>query len=173
LYIIRSHPPCTVQYFSVGSGTTSSQVALVVCGKARKGTENDSDMVRSASLSTFISSTSSIRGRGLDVDTHRYIVGITCTGGDSTTSSASPSSGVSVCGAMFRFVLDRDCFFSNRFIVSAFSSSSFFSVKFLRFRAVSSRFKAISSSVSGFFFRPEAGWLRETCVGSTTFARTA
>lgn len=144
-----------------------------------KGTENDSDIVRSASLSTFIPSTSSIRGRGLDVDTHRYIVGITWMGGVSTMSSASPSSGVSTCGAAFRFVLDRDCFFNNRFIVSAlskasqkpvsggldctgrgltFSSSSFFSVRFFRFRAVSSRFKAISSSVSGFFFLPEAGW---------------
>lgn len=78
--------------------------------------------------------------------------------------------------------LDRDL---------TFSSSSFFSVRFLRFRAVSSRFRAISRAVNG-FFRPEAGWsrrcirdserlgnvrtcdsLRETCVGSTTFARTA
>ena len=84
-----------------------------------KGTENDKDIVRSVSLSTFISSTSSIRGRDLDVDIHRYMVGITCTGGISTTSSASPSSGVSACGAAFRFVLDRDCFFNNRFMVSA------------------------------------------------------
>lgn len=36
---------------------------------------------------------------------------------------------------------------------STFSSSSFFSVRFRRFRAVSSRFKASSISVSGFFFR--------------------
>jgi hypothetical protein len=98
-----------------------TQVASLVCGKAMKGTENDSDMIRSAPLSTFISSTSSIRGRGLDVDIHRYIVGMTCTGGVSTTSSASPSSGVSTCGAVFRFVFDRDCFLSKRFIVSALS----------------------------------------------------
>ena len=45
--------------------------------------------------------------------------------------------------------------------ILTFSSSSFFSVRFLRFRAVSSRFKAISRSVSGFFFRPEAGWSGE------------
>ena len=101
-----------------------TQVAALVCGKAMKGTENDSDIVRSTSLSTFIPSTSSIRGRGLDVDIHRYIVGITCTGGVSTTSSASPSSGVSACGAAFRFVFDRDCFFNNRFIVSALDKAS-------------------------------------------------
>lgn len=89
-----------------------------------KGTENDSDIVRSASLSTFISSTSSIRGLGLDEDTHRYIVGITCIGGVSTTSSASPSSGVSACRAVFRFVFDRDCFFNSRFIVSALGEAS-------------------------------------------------
>lgn len=53
------------------------QITLLVCGKAMKGTENDSDIVRSASSSTFISPTSSIRGRDLDVDIHRYIVGIT------------------------------------------------------------------------------------------------
>jgi len=99
-------------------------VALVVCGKAMKGTENDSDIVRSASFSTFMSSISSIKGRGLDVDIHRYIVGMTCTGGVSTTSSASPSSGVSACRAVFRFVLDRDCFFNSRFIVSAFGVAS-------------------------------------------------
>jgi len=170
-------PPYILSCFSWRVEYIYFQIAALVCGKAMNGTENDSDIVRSASLSTFISSTSSIRGRGLDVDIHRYIVGITCIGGVSTTSSASPSSGVSTCGAAPRFVLDRDCFFSNRFMVSAlakqvrntggpegagrdltFSSSSFFSVKFLRFRAVSSRFRAISSSVSGFFFRPEAGW---------------
>lgn len=38
-----------------------------------------------------------------------------------------------------------------------FSSSSFFSVRLRRFRAVSSRFNAISISVSGFFFREFAG----------------
>lgn len=110
--------------FYPGTRVQPSQVALPACGKAMKGTENDSDIVRSASLPTFISSTSSIKGRGLDVDIHRYIVGITCTGGVSTTSSASPSCGVSTCGGALRFVLDRDCFLSKRFIVSALGRAS-------------------------------------------------
>lgn len=70
---------------------------------------------------------------------------------------------------------DLDCFLSNRLIVSAyptmytcmslcfsdlvrptFSSSSFFSVRFLRLRAVSSRRSAISDSVSCFFLRDDS-----------------
>ena len=71
-----------------------------------------------------------------------------------------------------------------------FSSSSFFSVRLRRFLAVSSRFSAISISVSGFFLRGFGGSAvvrmrdyvqydrrmhvhRDTCDESTTFARTA
>ena len=172
--------------------------------------ENDSDIIRSASLSIFVSSTSSIRGRGLDVDIHRYIVGMTCTGGVSTTSSASPSSGVSTGAAAFRFVFDRDCFLSRRFIVSASSRanqrrwqpklvpadiSPFHPPASFRSSFCVSEPSPLSStqfraqSTASFFGQKQAGLyqvnrslkkktrpyglLRDTCVGSTTFARTA
>lgn len=182
LYLRCAMQPSTSQE-GVGNGRLGAIGCVcspVGCDHTEIGTENVMSIRRSSEPSvagTFV------------VDIQRYIVGgagvwLLMSSPSSMSSCPFPTPGVGRSSAVdnaLRLPLPRDCFLSRRLMVSAFaqceslhvrgefehrtfSSSSFFSERFLRFLAVSSRFKAISSSVKGFFFRGFGGSAGVTAV---------
>ena len=103
--------------------STSIAFESPLCGNAMTGTEKDMVMTGSPGVESPLPASDFTCGRALD--THLYIVG----GGAATsaTSSSSPSPWASGPGrssaveSALRLPLARDCFFSKRLMVSAWT----------------------------------------------------